>query len=59
MTQEEKRSIAHMLRCETGCGLMEATIAIEKLIEALKHKPPLIMDNPSHMKIIWENKNEN
>lgn len=54
MTQEEKRSIAHILRCETGCGMMEATVAIEKLIEALKHKPLTVMDNPPQIKIIWE-----
>ena len=36
MTQEDKLNIAYILRHETGCGIMEATIAIEKLIEALK-----------------------
>ena len=30
---------------------MEATIAIDKLIEALKHKPLPIMDNPPQIKI--------
>lgn len=39
MTREEKRDIAHIIRRETGCGMMEATAAIEKLIEALKRKP--------------------
>ena len=33
MTQEEKRSICFMLRYETGCGMMEANIAIDKLIK--------------------------
>lgn len=54
MTPEEKRSIAFTMRYETGCGLMEATIAIEKLIEALKHRPLIIMDNPPQIKITWE-----
>jgi len=54
MTQEEKRRICFMLRYETGCGMMEATIAIEKLIEALKHKPLPVMDNPPRLKITWE-----
>lgn len=54
MTQEEKQSICFMLRHETRCGLMEATIAIEKLIETLKHKPLTVMDNPPQIKITWE-----
>ena len=52
--QEEKQSIVYILRRETGCGLMEANAAISKLIEALKHKPLLVMDKPYHMKITWE-----
>lgn len=54
MTIEDKRNIAYKLRCETGCGIMEATIAIEKLIEVLKNKPLTIMDNPPQIKISWE-----
>jgi ribosomal protein L7/L12 len=54
MTQKEKQDIAYILRSETGCGLMEATIAIEKLIEVLKHRPLIIMDNPPRIKITWE-----
>lgn len=54
MIQEDKQNIAHILRRETGCGIMEATIAIEKLIEALKNKPLTIMDNPLQIKITWE-----
>ena len=54
MTQEEKQSIINILRQETGCGMMEANVAINKLIEALKHKPLLVMDNPYSMKITWE-----
>ena len=54
MTPEEKNSFAYILRQETGCGMMEANDAISKLIEALKHKPLLIMDKPYYMKITWE-----
>ena len=54
MTQEEKRSICFMLRYETGCGLMEANVAIDKLIKALKNRPLLVMDNPPRLKITWE-----
>lgn len=54
MTQKEKQDIAYILRRETGCGLMDVTIAIEKLIEALKHRPLIIMDKPSRIKITWE-----
>ena len=54
MTQYEKRDIAHIIRCETGCGMMEASAAIDKLIEALKNRPLLVMDNPPRLKITWE-----
>lgn len=54
MTQEEKRSICFMLRHETGCGMMEASVAIDKLIDALKNRPLLVMDKPSYLKITWE-----
>ena len=54
MTQEDKLNIAYMLRRETGCGIMEAIITIEKLIEVLKNKPLTIMDNPRQIKITWE-----
>lgn len=54
MTQEEKQSIVCVLRRETGCGLMEADVAINELIEALKHKPLFVMDKLYHMKITWE-----
>lgn len=54
MTQKEKQSIVYKLRRETGCGLMTANDAINKLIKALKYNPPLIMDKPYHLKITWE-----
>lgn len=54
MTQYEKRDIAHIIRCETGCGMMEATAAIDKLIETMKNRPLTVMDKPPCLKIIWE-----
>lgn len=54
MTQEEKRNICFMMRNETGCGLMEASVAIDKLIKALKNRPLLVMDKPTYLKITWE-----
>lgn len=54
MTPEDKQNIVYVLRHETGCGLMEANIAIDKLIEVLKNKPLTIMDKPLQIKITWE-----
>ena len=54
MTQEEKRNICFMMRHETGCGLMEASMAIDKLIKALKNRPLLVMDKLVYLKIAWE-----
>ena len=54
MTQEEKRNICFMMRHETGCGLMEASMAIDKLIKALKNRPLLVIDKPVYLKIAWE-----
>lgn len=54
MTQEDKRNIAYILRCETGCGIKEAIDAIEDLIEVLKNKPLTILDYPLRIKITWE-----
>lgn len=43
-----------MMRHETGCGLKEASVAIDKLIEAFKNRPLLVMDKPMYLKIAWE-----
>ena len=43
-----------MMRHETGCGLMEASVAIDKLIKALKNRPLCIMDKAMYLKIAWE-----
>ena len=50
----EKFYIAKLLRQETGCGMMEASKAIDKLIDAFKHRPPLVMDRPQKIKITFE-----
>ena len=42
------------MRQETGCGFMEASIAIDKLIKALKNRPLRIMDKAMYLKIAWE-----
>lgn len=54
MTYEEKIYITKIIRRETSCGLKEASDAIDKLIEVLKHKPLQIMDKPTYLKITWE-----
>lgn len=54
ITQEEKIYIAKIIRKETSCGLNEVSDAIDKLVEALKHKPLYIMDKPAYLKITWE-----
>ena len=54
MTQEEKRNICFMMRHETGCGLAEASVAIDKLIEAFKNRPLRVMDKAMYLKIAWE-----
>ena len=54
MTHEEKIYIAKIIRKETSCGLKEASDAIDKLIEALKHRPLYIMDNTSVLECVWK-----
>ena len=54
MTYEEKIYITKIIRRETSSGLKEASDAIDKLIEVLKHKPLQIMDKPTYLKITWE-----
>lgn len=55
MTNEEKRTICLLLRQETGCGLLEASASIDKLIDVLKNRQLTVMDKPSYLKITWEN----
>lgn len=54
MTQEERSNIARLIRRETCCGLMEAAIAVDKLIYALKHGPSVIMDKPRELEVTWK-----
>ena len=54
MKQEKIQEIVKLIRNETGCGLMEAKTAFEKLLCVLKNHPPIVMDNPRKLKIMWE-----
>lgn len=54
MTQEKRNNIAKLIRRETCCGLMEAAIAVDKLIYALKHGPSTIMDKPRELEVTWK-----
>jgi len=58
LTQEERMTICKLLRRETACGTMEASLAIDQLIKVLKQHPPVVMDKPSKLKITWENYGE-
>lgn len=53
MTDEERISILKLIRQETGCGLKEAEIGLNKLLDALKNKPMTVLDKPSEMVIFW------
>jgi len=54
MTQEDKVKIAKLIRQETGCGLAEAVSGFDKLLNALKHYPKLVLDHqPYKLKIEW------
>ena len=60
MTQEEKLSIAKFIRKETGCGLHEASIGFDKLLNALKHHPKLVLGHqPYKLKVEWEYDDDN
>ena len=54
MTNEKMQEIAKLIRNETGCGLMEAKTSFEKLLYVLKNHPPIVMDSPRKLKIMWE-----
>lgn len=56
MTSEERNNIAKLIRKEAGCGLMEAAIAFDRLIDALRHAPPIVMDNPRQLEITWKSR---
>lgn len=55
MIQNEKLNICKLLRKETGCGLFDASYALNKIIKALKTKP-VIYDESYHLLIHckWE-----
>ena len=58
MKQEDKLTIAKLLRKECACGLMDASHAIDALVKALKSKTYHVMDGlrGKHMviNITWE-----
>jgi hypothetical protein len=53
MTQEERITICKILRKETCCGMMDASNALNTIIEALKAKPVVILDNPRRLHITY------
>ena len=53
MANDEKLRIIKLIRDETGCGLKDAEIGFDKLLEALKNKP-VILDKPSELEITWK-----
>lgn len=54
MTQEERTTICKILRKETYCGMMDASNALNIIIEALKAKPVVILDSPRHLQITYD-----
>lgn len=53
MTREDKKYISNIIRKETYCGLHDAFIYFEELLESIKRKPK-IYDKPLKIKITWE-----
>ena len=53
MTQEDKLTIAKIIREETGCGFYEATTCFDKLIEAIKRRPSLTLDGHKELKFTF------
>lgn len=54
MTTEDKKYIAKVIRDETGCGMMEASVAFETLIKAIKSAPHLPTDTGRKLNFSWE-----
>ena len=60
MTKEDKIMVAKLIRQETGCGLTEASSGFDKLLNALKHHPKLVLDHqPYKLKVEWEHDDDN
>lgn len=60
MTKEDKIMVAKLIRQETGCGLAEASSGFDKLLNALKHYPKLVLDHqPYKLKVEWEYDDDN
>ena len=54
ISKDKKYIIAKIIREETGCGLGDATIYFDALIDAINRRPILVMDNIYRIKIDWE-----
>lgn len=54
MTDEERISILKLIRRETGCGLKEAEVGFNLLLDALKNAPMTVLDKPLKMEINWK-----
>lgn len=53
MTQEEKEFVVKLIRQETCCGLNDAFIYFNTLLDAIKKRPIKIMDKSCKLKIEW------
>lgn len=53
-----KQDFALFLRKETGQGIFDCAVGVNKLIEAFKHRPKPIMDKPCKLVIKWEYEEE-
>ena len=53
ISEEEQKYIVKIIRREAGCGIMDASMAFNKLLLALRCRP-VVMDNPRKLKITWE-----
>lgn len=53
MTQEEKNYIIKIIRQETYCGLHDASIYFEELLNAIKNRPMTTLDKKTKIKITW------
>lgn len=63
MTREDKTNIAKLIRQETGCGLVDASLAIDAIVMALKSRAYRTMDEARNMRMLinitWERDDDN
>lgn len=55
MTQEDKLTVARIIRQETGCGLHDAMVYFDKLLEAINARPKIVMGKFRELKFTWDN----